>query len=250
MNYFNLLKEMASAQFKNRDQSTLFGYLWSFLNPLLMLSVLYLIFHSRTGEGIDHYEIFLLVGIVILTNYSKTTSSLMKVLVSQKGLTAYAIFPKEVMVISGVFAHIIELVISIIISILFAILLGIPPRASLLFLPVLIFMQILLVLWISLILSNLYVFVRDIDHIYQVFLRILFFITPIFYSMDYVDGISRIVVQLNPLTYLVEVGRNIIIDGVFPNPVTSVAFISVNLLLLAISLLIFRRQETAFGEFL
>ena len=235
---------------KLRDQSTVLGYLWSFLNPVLMLSILYLFFRNRTGEGIEHFASYLLVGYVLYNHFAKTTTSAMRVLVNHKHLTIHTIIPKEIIVISSVLSRSYELIISLAVSVLIGLLIGVPLYPSLLFFPVLILVQIVFILWVSLFLAILFVFIRDIDYIYEVLLRVLFFITPIFYAKSYVSGIALLIVRLNPLTYLLDFGRGIIIYDTLPELVPFIAFTGLNLVLLILAFWLFRRLEPYIVEYL
>jgi len=215
-----------------------------------MLSILYIFFRNRTGEGIDYYASYLLVGYVLYNHFAKTTSSALRVLVDQKFLTSHTIFPKEIIVISSVLSRSFELFISLGVSILIGFFIGVPLYFSLLFTPVLILLLLVFTMWVSLILAILNVFIRDIDYIYDVLLRVLFFITPIFYAKAYVSGIARLIVQLNPLTHILDFGRGIIIYGVLPNGLLFSIFICINVFLLMIALWFFRKLEPHILEFL
>src|SRR3990172_9319508 len=108
--YLNLLRELTFAQFKLKDQSTFFGFMWSFLNPLIMLAVLFVFFRIRIGEGIEHYGIYLLIGIIQYTHFANSTSASMRVLHSVKGLTCNTIFPKEILIMGSVISNTIEFI--------------------------------------------------------------------------------------------------------------------------------------------
>src|SRR5687768_4642565 len=90
--YLPLLREVAISQHKIRDQSTVLGFLWSFLHPLILLALLYLIFQGRIGQSIPHYPLFLLIGIVQYTHFSKSTSGGMRSLTRMRGVTVNVIF--------------------------------------------------------------------------------------------------------------------------------------------------------------
>jgi len=111
-----------------------------------------------------------------------------------------------------------------------------------------IFLQTAFALSVSLILSCLYLYLRDIEHIYQVFLRLLFFLTPIFYTMDFIgDGFVRNIVMLNPLTHLTMFARNAILggDSIVVEMTASLLLVSVMLLL---ALFVFRKFEPFIAE--
>jgi ABC-type polysaccharide/polyol phosphate export permease len=249
--YFNLLHQLALAQFKLKDQSAILGFLWSFLHPLILLGILFAMFRSQTGQGIDHYALYLLIGLVQYTHFANSTSRALTVLYSMKHLTANAIFPKEVLVLSATMADTIELALSMAICVVVAGFSGITVSWTVLLLPVVCLLQYILVSSVSLVLSCLYVFVRDIAHIYGSFLRVLIFITPIFYAGSFLgEGLGRYILLLNPLAYLINFSRTLIIDG------KPVAFQSALVLLLVTSLLLFfsfrlfKNYEPVFSEHL
>ena len=247
--YLNLLREITLAQFKLKDQSTFFGYVWSFLNPLLMLAVLFAFFRLRIGGEIEHYAIYLLLGIIHYTHFSNSTTAALRVLYSMKHLTCNAVFPKELLVMGSILASFVEFAISLFICTVIAFFAGVDIRWSLFMLPLVILLQGLLVFWISLLLSGLYVFIRDIDHIYQVFLRLLFFLTPIFYSLSFLgQDMARHIVLANPLTYLIGFSRAIVIEGRLFSVHLFLLFLLVNIVLIYCSFRVFKRIEPRFAE--
>jgi len=249
--YLNLLRELAFTQYKLKDQSTFFGFMWSFLNPLIMLTVLFIFFRIRIGEGIEHYGIYLLIGIIQYTHFANSTSASMRVLRSLKNLTCNAIFPKEILVMGSIISNTIEFIFSMIICVIIAFFLGIKVSSSLIMLPLVILLQLMMVLWVSLLLSYLYVFVRDTDHLYQVFLRLLFFVTPTFYGLSFLgEGFAKNIVLLNPLTHLINFSRTIIIEGRFFSIELMLLFVLINSALIYFAFKIFKKFEPKFAEHL
>jgi ABC-2 type transport system permease protein len=116
-------------------------------------------------------------------------------------------------------------------------------------LPLVVVLQIMLVLWVSLLLSSFFVFVRDLVHIYNVFLRLLFFITPIFFGLSFVgQGLGRYVLLANPLSHTIIFARDLLTKGrLFDLQEFGVLF-AINAVLLYISYKIFKRLEPMFAE--
>ena len=193
---------MALAQFKLRDQSTFFGFLWSFLNPLIALGLLFVLFRSKLGVDVEHYGVYLLIGIIHYSHFSNATTASMNVLYSMGGITRNAVFPKEVLVLASILTNTIEFILSMLICLAIALLSGVNLTSAMAALPFAFVLQIMLILWVSFLLSSLCIYVRDLAHVYQVFLRLLFFVTPIFYGFSFVgEGLAKYVVLANPLTY-------------------------------------------------
>jgi ABC-type polysaccharide/polyol phosphate export permease len=166
-----------------------------------------------------------------------------------KQLTCNTVFPKELMVIGSILSNAVEFILSMFICITIAYFAGVNLSWTLIMLPFVFVLQLMLVSWVSLILSCLHVFVRDIDHIYQVLLRLLFFITPIFYKPSFLGkGIAKYIVLLNPLTHLIDFSRDVVIQGkLFPIDLFLLLFLA-NGFLIYSSFKIFRQFAPTFAE--
>ena len=186
--YRNLVREVAYAEYAVRDSNSMLGLLWSFLNPLLMMAVLFAYFRMNAGRGVNHYAIFLLLGMIHYTHFSNSTSAAMNVLIVSSQLTRNTILPKEVMVIGSVLATSVEFVVSMVVCVVLAPFTGIPVTWAILGLPLIVFLQLVFVMWVSFLLSSARVFVKDLAHVYQVMLRLLFFATPIFYATQFLEN--------------------------------------------------------------
>ncbi len=246
--HWNLLLEIIVSQFKQRDQGSLLGVLWSALNPLLMLTILYVVFNFHMGGQIENYAVYLLIGLVIYTHFSNATMAAMHVFQNMSALTANTIFPKEILVVATVLSRSIEFAISFLVCIGIAWIVGVQITSSVFLILAVIVVQTGFALAIALLLSFLYLYLKDIEHLYQLLLRLLFFLTPIFYNLDYLgDGVIRKVVLLNPLTHLATFGRNAILGGPALWGELAIAAL-LTLLLLFVSFRIFKRFEPALAE--
>ena len=244
------LKELALTQFKLKDQSTLLGTLWSLLNPIILISVLYIVFSNKFGNKIEHFVIYLLIGVIQYSHFSSATSSAMKSLKSMSNLTKNAVFPKEIIVLSTILATLPEFLISLIVCYVVALVSGVAFSATfILALPIIIILQLSFVFWVSFLMAPLYLVVKDIEHLYQILIRVLFFITPIFYDMSFIENpLAKAIVLANPLTHLITFTREIVINANYEISYQFGAYICLNLVLLVISYLIFKKIEPRFGE--
>jgi ABC-type polysaccharide/polyol phosphate export permease len=247
--YLSLLREMIVTQIKLKDQSPIFGLLWSLLHPLILLSLLYLVFRARLGANIDNYPLFLLIGLVQYAYFSNATAASMAVLHSMKSLTTEALFPKEILVMATVGSRTLEFLLGMLFCVALAAIAGIGLSLQILWLVPVIVLEVVLCLWVSIMLSWVYLFFRDLRHLYQVFLRMLFFITPIFYDVDFIGGgLARRLIELNPLTQLILFTRSVLLEGRAPSVSTWSTLFVLQLVCLAISLWAFRRLEPRFAE--
>lgn len=247
----NLLWELTISQFKLKDQSTFFGVLWSFLNPLFMAAVLFVFFRAAVGGTIEHYGVYLLLGLVQYTYFANTTITSMRVLLTMHQLTKEAVFPKELLVFSATLSNTIDLVISMVVCVGLAYLSGVAPSWSALWLAAVLVLQLMLASWVGLLLSCVVLFARDIDHIYQVFLRALLFVTPIFYTRAFLggNGLAHYLVIANPLGQLIELSRSILLGGQLPSFVGLIALVAINGLLNLAMLRVFKAVEPLMAEY-
>lgn len=230
------------------EQSTVLGYLWSLLHPALTLLVLYFFFRNRMGAGIPHYAVFLLIGLVQFTHFSKSAASGMRTLHQMRTLVTGVIFPKDLLIYSSILIKAPEFIISMVLTVGIALATGVAASPALLGLPLVILIQLLCVGWTALLLAIAYVYVRDLDHIYDVGMRIFFFVTPIIYSMAMLEPETRRIVLVNPLARLIEYSRTMILEGRLP-PLPEIALTALlNLGLFYLAVLLFRRSELALVE--
>jgi ABC-2 type transport system permease protein len=243
-----LLRQVSAIQHRLLDQSTWLGYLWSFLQPLLLLLVLWAVFSRRVGGDVPNYAVYLLIGLVQFTHFAKSTGDAMRVLHRMRSLATNAIFPKEVLIYSALLSNLPEYLISITLTAAIALISGAAASWAIVALPLVLAAQLLLVTWISLLLAIGYVFVRDIDHLFEVAMRLLFFVTPIIYSLDLLSPRLQRLALLNPLAHVLGYTRGILLEGRTP-PVGALAtFIAVNVLLVYGAVVLFRRSEPAVLE--
>ena len=247
--YMSLIRELATAQFKLTHQEAYLGFLWSFLHPLLILTCFYVMFSARFSSEIENFPVYLLIGIVHVTHFSSTTASGLHTLRKMRGFTTNTLFPKETLVIGSVVAGTVEFVVSLGICVLIAIMVGTSMGLSLLLLPLVVVLQFVLTIWVSLLLSCCAVFVFDLGYVYQIFLRLLLFVTPVFYTLSFIgEGLPRTVIQINPLTHLMNLSRRLLIQGDGSLSSAILWFILINAVLIVVSLAVFRTLEPRFAE--
>jgi len=248
--YCRLVREVAYSQYVVRDQNSVLGLLWSFLNPLLMMGMLFAYFHMNAGRDVKHYAIFLLLGMVHYTHFSNSTSLAMNALIASPQLARHVILPKEVLVIGSVLASSVEFVASLLVCVALACFTGIPISWAMLGLPFVVLLQILFVTWVSLLLSAAQVFVRDLSHIYQVLLRLLFFATPIFYAKAFLrNSLALEMVRFNLLASLIGLSRGSVIEGQMLSFRAFLTLAAIHTAALWAAFRWFKRREPSFAEY-
>lgn len=208
-----LLRELVVTDFKLRYQGSILGYLWSLLKPLLLFTILYFVFvrFLKFGEGIEHFEVSLLLGIVMWSFFTEATTQGMQAIVSRGDLIRKINFPKYIIVISGTISALINLLLNLLVVLVFIVINGVDIKWSILMLPLNILELYVFALAIAFGLAAVYVKYRDVSHIWEVFLQGLFYATPIIYPITMViDNVNLVIAKillLNPVAQIIQDAR-------------------------------------------
>lgn len=207
-----LLRELVITDFKLRYQGSVLGYLWSLLKPLMLFAILYVVFVEflRFGSDVEHFPVYLLLGIVLWTFFAEATSQGMSAIVGRGDVIRKINFPKYIIVISGTLSALINLFLNLLVVLVFILFNGVDISASVLLLPLNILELYVFSLAIAFWLSALFVKYRDIGHIWEVFLQGAFYATPILYPMSMVIERSETaakILLLNPVAQIIQDAR-------------------------------------------
>jgi len=247
--YGNLLREFTICGFKLRDQGSFLGFVWTLLHPLLLLLVLSLLFSQRLAEDIRHPTLYLLIGIVHWSCFSTATSKAVNSIAARDDLVRNVPFPREILVLADVGTVLISFVLEIGVLFLFVFASGVPVHGSWLLLPLVIAIQAVFVTGIALVLACARVYVRDVERVWTIALRIGFFCVPIFYtSAILTSDLQRWVFACNPLAQIMGFSRELLIEGRVPDVGWMGYAAAVSAGCLGIGFLVFKRLERAFPE--
>ncbi|NNE35554.1 MAG: ABC transporter permease [Rhodothermales bacterium] len=232
-----------------RDQSSVLGFFWTLLHPILLFLILFSLFRQRLGSDIPHFSVYLLVGIVHWNMFATSTTKAVNSLVARREMVVGMNFPRELIVLGDVGATLIASFLEFLILILFAVFLGVPVSFLWVLVPVVFLIQSVFVLATSLILAGLQVFVRDIERVWSLLIRVGFFAVPIFYQLSMVsDPFLRWVMLANPLTQNMLASRELLLEASIP-PLTGIAYsFGISVVLLGAGIAFFRHAETSFAE--
>lgn len=207
--FFDLLWLMAVTEFKRVYFGTVLGYLWSLVRPLLLFGVLYFVFSvglkiGKTDE-VEHYAVMLLMGIVLFTFFSESTTQSVTSVVNQEGVVRKTQFPRLVIPLAGVLTCAFNFALNFVVVLAFVLAFGVAPTWTWLLLPVALFFLVTLTVAVSTALSVLYVRFRDVAIIWAVAVQVLFYATPIIYPITrFGDQTAERLLMLNPLAVIFE----------------------------------------------
>ena len=248
--YLNILRELTVSEFKLRDQSSLLGFFWTLLHPLLLFTVLYFLFTKWMGAFIEHYPLYLIIGIVQWTFFASSTTYALSSLVRRADLVKNLKFPYEIIVISSIFTALISHVFELIVLLVFIAAMGIMPGWLYLLLPLIVLIELMLIIAVSLPLAKLCVYYRDIEHIWSIFTTAGFFLTPIFYSLSIISPERRQLLLLNPVTHIINATRDCLIYHRMPDTWALFAIFCGSAVLAGAGYLLFKHGEKEYPEIL
>tara|TARA_Y100000034_G_C6904359_1_gene419181 strand:- start:3233 stop:4003 length:771 start_codon:yes stop_codon:yes gene_type:complete len=237
--------QLAKYDFKLKNEGSYLGVLWYLLDPLLMFFIILFIRSSFLVSDVPNYPIYLLVGLIVFNFFRKTTMSSINAISGNSNLIKSINLNKEVFVISrvfqSVFSHLFEILLLIAFMIYFEISL-----MGLVFYPVILVLLVLFVSGISFILSILGVYVNDLNNIWSIFTRLLWFGTPIFYIVEKGTSLYRINL-FNPMYYFIEGVRGVVINQMM-DLLMLLIVASIGIIVLLIGLYIFEINKDKFVE--
>jgi ABC-2 type transport system permease protein len=206
--FFDLLKLISVTEFKRVYFGTVLGYLWSLIRPLMLFGVLLLVFTQvfRVGsEKVEHYPVFLLMGIVLYTFFSESTSNAVTSVVSQEGVVRKTQFPRAVIPLATTFTAVFNLLLNLVIVLVFVLAFGVTPAWTWLLFPVAIAFLFVGAAGMSMALSALYVRYRDTAIIWVVLAQVLLYLTPILYPVNsFGEETKERLLMWNPLSVIFE----------------------------------------------
>jgi ABC-2 type transport system permease protein len=259
--YRELLVNLVRKDLKVRYKSSVLGFLWSLLNPAMLLVVYWFVFSVLLGSGIPRFPIYLLSGLLVWNLFNVGLISATGSVVASSGIVNKVWFPREVLPLSAIGAALVHFFLQGIVMIFTLLAFRHPVEWA--YLPLLPFALLALLLFcaaLSILMSAINVYLRDMQHLVELALLPWFFSSPIVYSYDLIaDKLGRFsgLYLVNPVTPVVLVFQRAIY-GDYSEIVHQFPYwwyarnlaivIVVSTLLLAFSLSIFRRLEGNFTE--
>lgn len=213
-----LFEELVKRDFKTKYKRTVLGMGWSILSPLLTLLIMRLVFTNFFGRGMEHYTTYLFCGMLVFTFFSDSTSQGMSSLLSNSGIFTKVNVPKYIFLLSKNVQCLINFGLTLCVFFLFCILDHVEFTWKFIFLLYPVFFLTMFNIGIGLILSALYVFFRDMHYLWSVFIRLLTYLSAIFYTIDSFSQTVQNLFLLNPVYLFIRYFRKIVLDGAIPAP--------------------------------
>lgn len=269
--YRELVRNMVARDLKARYKSSVLGYIWSLLNPLLMMLVFWVVFSLLLNNSIRMFPVFLIVALLPWNFAVTSVSGGMRSILDNANLVKKVYFPREILPITVVLSNLVNYLFAL--PVLFIVMAGVQLvdlqrlnfSWTFAFLPVIVVIQVIFLIGMALLLSTVAVFFRDTTHIVDILIQLWIFLTPVFFAFEQIATPmqARLLRWLNPMASIIDFYRDILygqvavgspgglapiptpglpaLDGVFRTLLTA-------LVILALGAYVFHRSSGRFGE--
>ncbi len=212
-----LFSELVKRDFKKKYKRTYLGMLWSVLSPLLTLLVMRIVFTQFFGRNVDHYTIYLFCGNIVFAFFSDCTNGGMRSLLDNAGIFSKVNVPKYLFLFSKSVASLINFGLTFIVFILFCIIDGVAFTLYFFALIIPIVCVAVFGIGVALILSALYMFFRDLQYLWGVFITLLSYLSVIFYTIDSFSPVVQKLFLLNPVYVYIKYFRLLVLYQTMPS---------------------------------
>lgn len=244
--YRFLIRQLTARDFKIKYKRSVLGALWSFVNPLLMMSVQYFVFSTIFKADIENYPVYLLAGIVLFNFFSESTNISLYAITGNAGLITKVYVPKYIYPVSKVVSTGVNLMISLLPLLFMCLATGVPVTKAWLLIPFDLACLLVFCIGWGFILSAVMVFFRDMQFIWSVFSMVLTYATPIFYPESILPEHLKGVLAANPMYHMIQFFRKIILEGISPEPREYLICALFSIAFCAIGTLVFKKSQDRF----
>ena len=227
--FWHLTYNIARNEFKLKFFGSVLGYVWQVMRPLLLFGVLYVFFVliAHVGRGgkpsEQFYGVQLLGSIVLFTFFAEATAGAVRSVVDRENLVRKIQFPRLVIPLSVVLLAFFNLMLNLVVVFIFALVSGVHPMLSWLELPLILAMLIVFATGMAMLLSALFVSLRDIQPIWEVFSQVLFYGSPVIIPIEVVrreladHQLLLHIYMLNPLVAVFQQFRHAMVTHATPS---------------------------------
>jgi ABC-type polysaccharide/polyol phosphate export permease len=230
---------LVTNQLKQRYRRSLLGMGWVLISPLLNTAVLSVAFNALFKNSIAQYPVYVMVGLLAWNFFAQTTTQGIDAAISGAGLLQRVYLPRSMFIVSTLGGALINMGIALIALLIVLLATGARLYFTALMLPLAIVVFGLFTLGVALVVATLAVFIGDIAHLYQLLIQALFFLTPIVYPSEIVPADYRWLVQINPMSLMLDLFRALLYRGQIPHLSQWVVTTGIALISLAIGWALF-----------
>jgi lipopolysaccharide transport system permease protein len=246
--YRDLIRELVLRDIRVRYKRSVLGFAWTLANPLLYLVVFYFVFKMALEINIPRFGVFAFTGIIVWNWFQSSVAQSGAAIVGNRELVRSPGFPTDILPLVTVTSNLVNLLVALVVLAGYQLTIGGGLESQVLFLPVLIGVQFILILSIAYVVAGINVVFRDLGHLVVVVLQMMFFLTPIFYDASMIPEQYQTLYRLNPMVHIVEAYRSVLLgeSGINWGAIGTIGVVSLVVLMFGRS--IFMRHSYRFAE--
>ena len=250
-----ILKQLVTKDFKIKDRRSVLGVAWSVLNPLLMMVVMSIVFSTIFGQSRngsitpEMYPLYLIVGNITFSVMSESTNQALMSIIWASSLLKKVKVHRWVFPVQKVLFSLVNFSFSLVAVALVMLFFRVVPTWHLILLPVCLLLLMCFCMGLGMMLSALAVFFRDVMHLWTVVITAWMYLTPIFWTTDYISQMAhwiQVLVVLNPMYNYLQFMRDIFLFNTVPSALTFGLCVAWAVLALAIGYTVFHKTEHKF----
>lgn len=249
--YREMISSLVRRDLRGRYKGSVLGFFWTFLNPLLQLVVYTFVFSTIMRAGIEDYYLFLFVALVPWTYFSTSVSGGSGCITSQQNLVNKIYFPREVLPISHVLSQLINMLLSFLVVIFVLLVSGKGVNLGIWwYLPLIVLQETLLAFGLTMLVSAVTVYFRDMQFLLNVIMMAWQFLTPVMYTVEMVPERLRVIFYLNPMTPIIVAYRDVFYYKQAPELQTFLLGTVMGVVMLIVGWVAFGKLKRRFAEVL
>lgn len=250
-----ILKQLVTKDFKIKYRRSVLGVAWSVLNPLLMMVVMSIVFSTIFGQSRngsitpEMYPLYLIVGNITFSVMSESTNQALMSIIWASSLLKKVKVHRWVFPVQKVLFSLVNFSFSLVAVALVMLFFRVVPTWHLILLPVCLLLLMCFCMGLGMMLSALAVFFRDVMHLWTVVITAWMYLTPIFWTTDYISQMAhwiQVLVVLNPMYNYLQFMRDIFLFNTVPSALTFGLCVAWAVLALAIGYTVFHKTEHKF----
>ena len=253
-----LILQMTRREVVGRYKGSILGLAWSFFNPVFMLTVytfvFSVVFKSRWGAGGDEsktqFALVLFVGMIVHGLFAEVLNRAPTLVLSNVNYVKKVVFPIEILPVIAIGASLFHFVINLVVLLVAFVLFNGYLHWTALFVPIILLPLMMLALGVAWVLASLGVFVRDVSQTMAIVTTVLMFLSPVFYPVSAMPEAYRPFIMANPLTFIIEQAREVLIWGHQPEYIGLAIYIVVAAALMWVGYAFFQKTRKGFADVL
>ena len=247
--YRSMIRSLVHKDLRGRYQASVLGFLWTFIVPLCQLLVYTVVFSIILRSTVEKFYLYLFVALIPWNFFSACLTGGSSCVIQQQSLVNKIYFPREVVPVAYVTSSFVNMLYCEIVVFAVALFSGVHfSLVGILCLPVVMAVEYILALGITMIMSAVDVYFRDLEHILGIISMAWMFMTPIMYDLSIVPDRLKPIFQLNPMTSIVTAYRDILYAGSVPKLETLGISLGMGVVFLVVGFAVFGKLKRRFSE--